>query len=136
MLGAIKQKIKDIKHDNCQKNNSENDIYDSCPWNEDISNIYLPTPEELYRETIYLNGDTVKIEDIKDEIVYQVEFQEKKASTGSISEKNIQKKQISVPHSYTLKYKKSSYTLEEAKANLEKKALSKEEFLVTSTTQK
>ena len=41
-----------------------------------------------------------------------------------------------VPNSYTLRYKKDSYTLEEAKTELEKKDISNEEFLVTMDGEK
>ncbi len=136
MLGAIEQKIKDIKYTNCQKNNTGSNSYGICPWNGDVSNIYLPTPDELYRENIYFNGKDIQIEDIKNEIIYQVEFRENKSSTGSAGIKNAQKKHISIPHGYTLQYKKNSYSLDEAKAILEKKPSSQEEFLVTSIDQK
>jgi hypothetical protein len=36
----------------------------------EVSNIYLPTSEELSAETIYLNRGSVKIESLKDEIEY------------------------------------------------------------------
>lgn len=41
-----------------------------------------------------------------------------------------------IPTSYTLRYKKDSYTLEEARAELEKKETSNEEFLVTMNDEK
>ncbi len=72
MLGAIEQKIKDMKRSKCQKENSGNDSYKICPWNGDISNMYLPTQEELYAETIYLNRGSVKIGNLKDEIEYGI----------------------------------------------------------------
>ena len=136
MLGAIEQKIKDIQYVNCQKNNTGSDTYATCPSNGGVSNIYLPAPEELYRETIYLNGENLKIGDIKDEILYQVEFREIKSSTDSIDVKNIQKINIGVPHNYILQYKKNLYSLEEAKIFLNKKIAVNEKFLVTSIDQK
>ena len=66
MLGVIEQKIKDIKRNNCQK---KEDISSIC-YNDTISNIYLPTLEELYSETIYLNRESVKIQTLKDEFEY------------------------------------------------------------------
>ncbi len=47
MLGAIDQKIKDMKRTNCQNANQGYDSYTLCPWNGEVSNIYLPTAEEL-----------------------------------------------------------------------------------------
>jgi len=66
MLGVIEQKIKDIKRNNCQK---KEDISSIC-YNDTVSNIYLPTLEELYSETIYLNRESVKIQTLKDEFEY------------------------------------------------------------------
>lgn len=66
MLGAIEQKIKDMKRNNCQKSQGTN-----C-YNANLSNIYLPTVEELNAETIYLNGSSVKISNLKDEFEYSI----------------------------------------------------------------
>lgn len=221
MLGAIEQKIKDMKRSKCeQKNysNTRNNIND-C-YSNDLSNTYLPTQEELYVETIYLNRGSVKIGTLKDEIEYTItkgirtdsstilpysqanqtdnsiglnfsiegtdpfrdirqEFQDKintirknptqqnvdigllfiktwRERISKIVDENLalirlQHKGItdafeeevnyynnelnSVAYSYTLRYKKDSYTLEEAKTELEKKDVSNEEFLVTSDDQ-
>lgn len=70
MLSAIEAKIKDIKRRKCQEDN-KND-YNACPWNGDVSNKYLPTQAELYKEIIYLNQGSVKIESLKDDIEYTV----------------------------------------------------------------
>lgn len=67
MLGAIEQKIKDLKRQKCQKIQGKN-CYDS-----NLSNIYLPTAEELNAEIIYLNGSSVKISSLKDEFEYVVQ---------------------------------------------------------------
>ncbi len=72
MITAIEQKIKDLKRQKCQKENSGNDSSTLCPWSWEISNRYLPTPEELYQETIYLNRGSVKIESLKDEFEYVI----------------------------------------------------------------
>lgn len=66
MLGAIEQKINSMKQLNCQKSQGTN-----C-YNSNLSNIYLPTVEELDAETIYLNGSSVKISSLKDEFEYMV----------------------------------------------------------------
>ena len=73
MLGAIEQKIQEMKRTKCQKENTENDSYTLCPWNGVISNKYSPTQDELYTQTIYLNRGSVKIESLKDEIEYVVQ---------------------------------------------------------------
>jgi hypothetical protein len=118
MLGAIEVKIKEIKRTKCQEEN-QNTGYDyngdKCPWNGEISNQYLPTKEELMKETIYLNSSSIKIESIKDEFKYTIEV-----SSGSISDTG------SSNTLYTLSYTKNSYTLEEAKAALEKKDIPSE----------
>jgi hypothetical protein len=44
----------------------------NCPWNGAIPDIYLPTPDELYAESIFLNGNSIKIGTLKDEIEYSV----------------------------------------------------------------
>jgi hypothetical protein len=81
MLGAIEQKIKDMKRNKCYSDmdrsitNSTNDCYSN-----DLSNKYLPTQEELYAETVYLNRVSVKIESLKDEIEYKVETESKKTN--------------------------------------------------------
>jgi hypothetical protein len=76
MLGAIENKIKEIKRNKCQRENTWNNSNDICPWNGEISNLYLPTPDELYKETVYLNQSAVKIWDLKDEFEYTVIFKE------------------------------------------------------------
>jgi hypothetical protein len=75
MLGAIEGKIKEMKRTKCQQqsqNSSFNDNPTECPWNGEISNKYLPSEEELMKETIYLNGSSVKIESIKDDFIYSI----------------------------------------------------------------
>ncbi|MBP9779530.1 hypothetical protein KBD33_02800 [Candidatus Gracilibacteria bacterium] len=197
LLGAIERKIIELKYTKCQKENTGNNSYDICPpWSGGISNQYLPTLEELLREVIYLDGDSVKLESMKDEFDYTVTFVEQAAlgpqatpvllSTDSIlaliptesayyqaiKTRLVQLQSPSIPadvsnniriillftendslitpsnkiaikkliddftsksqesatpvgpisESYTLTYKKNSYTLEEAKKLLEKKA--------------
>lgn len=195
LLGAVDRKIIELKRSKCQKENTGNDSYSSCPWSGEISNRYLPTLEELLGEVIYLNGDSVKLESMKDEFDYTVIFAEQAAlgpqatpvplSTDSIltliptesayyeaiKTRLLQLQSPSIPadvsnniriillftendslitptnkiaikkflddftsknqesttpvgpisESYTLTYKKTSYTLEEAKQQLEKK---------------
>ncbi len=70
MLAVIKQKITDLKRIKCQREN--NNSYTICSWSSEISNTYLPTPEELYAESIYLNGSQVRIESVKDEFSYEI----------------------------------------------------------------
>lgn len=72
MLGAIDQKIKDMKRTNCQNANQGYDSYTLCPWNGEVSNIYLPTAEELIQQMIYVNRQSVKIESVKDEFIYSI----------------------------------------------------------------
>ncbi len=72
MLGAIETKIQEMKRQNCNSKNTVN-TYLACPY-EKISNIYLPTPEELTLETIYLNGLSVKIATLTGEIDYQISW--------------------------------------------------------------
>lgn len=75
MLGAIDQKIKDMKRNKCSSiidRNTTNSIND-C-YSNDLSNKYLPTQEELYAEMVYLNRGSVKIGTLKDEIEYKVEY--------------------------------------------------------------
>ncbi len=131
MLWAIEQKVKDLKRQNCQKVNQLSDSYTLCPYNGDISNQYLPTQDELFAETIYLNRGSVKISSLKDEFEYTInttiENQKITSNSGEIITQN-----TSVISGYTLRYKKDSYTLEEAKAELEKKTTPTEEFLLTS----
>lgn len=113
MIGAIESKIREMKRDTCQEW-SDIDCYSS-----DLSNTYLPSPDELYAETIYLNRESVQIESLKDEIEYSVKksikVQDFTDGSGAVSSRY-----VAVPTSYTLKYKKDSYTLEEAKIELEK----------------
>ncbi|GAB0174966.1 MAG: hypothetical protein HHAS10_08450 [Candidatus Altimarinota bacterium] len=80
MLGAIEQKIKDMKRSKCQKeiqSQNYNAINSKCPWTGEISNRYLPTLEELLGENIYYNGRSVSIKNIKDQFEYSI--------SGSIS---------------------------------------------------
>ena len=70
MIGAIDQKIRELKTRNCQKLNTGSDSYKKCPWGGKVSNRYLPTMEELLKENIYLNGLSVKIDSLKDEFDY------------------------------------------------------------------
>lgn len=49
MLGAIDTKIQELKRQKCQRAEDYSNCYNN------ISNVYLPTPEELYDEMIYLN---------------------------------------------------------------------------------
>ncbi len=80
MIGAIEQKIKELKRRKCEEKNrgnystrmNTNDCYSNT-----LSNIYLPTQEELYAETIYLNRGSVKIESLKNEFDYTITFSEK-----------------------------------------------------------
>jgi hypothetical protein len=180
LLGALEQKIQDLKRRKCQKEyNVSSDFDSACPWNGDISNRYLPTEDELYVETIYLNRGPVKVKDVKDEFEYTVEvikvidassptdriqtddgtrsileiyFDGAKMSESQditktdaqnscngnknanpdkyimctwdgkiLSIENvIQNSEPLTEKKYTLKYKKDSYTLEEAKAELGK----------------
>ncbi|NRH20471.1 hypothetical protein HOO68_00295 [Candidatus Gracilibacteria bacterium] len=66
MLGVIDQKIKELKRNNCLKKETINSI---C-YTDTISNLYLPTLEELNKETIYLNRNFVNIKTLKDEFEY------------------------------------------------------------------
>ena len=129
MLGAIEQKIKDLKRTKCQKQNSGNDSYTLCPWSGEISNIYLPTPDELYAETIYLNRESVKIENLKDQFEYIIKKSVENPKTTDNSGE-IMYQDIFLKDTYTLRYKKDSYMLEEAKAELEKKETATGEYLV------
>jgi hypothetical protein len=73
MLSALDQKIKDMKRSKCQQENIA-DSYKACPYSGEISNRYLPTLEQLYKETIYLNRGQVKIETIKNEFEYTISW--------------------------------------------------------------
>jgi hypothetical protein len=187
MLTAIEQKIKDLKQQKCQKENR--DSYSACPWSGDISNLYLPTPEEIYKETIYLNWKSVKISEVMDEIDFIIDRDENDvnllkptSSEGKITPINASdtigtgkyigymnenvfittldisyndalqnciknayandtssirclwngreiytksppqaSQNVSSKTTYTLRYKKSTFTLDEAKAEIEKK---------------
>lgn len=85
MLSAIEQKIKDMKRNKCTRISAGTNTSITCPWNGDISNMYLPTPEELFAETIFLNGNSVKISSLKDEIEYTLQMGAPVIQTGTIS---------------------------------------------------
>lgn len=75
LLGAIEQKIKEMKRNTCYKtiDRSTTNSINEC-YSNDLLNMYLPTPEELYAETIYLNRGSVRIESLKNEIEYVVTY--------------------------------------------------------------
>ncbi len=73
MLTAIESKIKELKQTKCRNQNPGSNGYTTC-YSENISNRYLPTPEELYKEAIYVNRSMVKIEDLKDEFDYTISW--------------------------------------------------------------
>jgi hypothetical protein len=82
MLGAIEQKIKDMKQRKCYSDMDRKTTNGSTDcYSNDLSNKYLPTQEELYAETIYLNRGSVKIGTLKDEIEYTLETESKKTNT-------------------------------------------------------
>lgn len=73
MLGAIEGKIKEMRQGKCFNiliNSPSNTAWRDCDGSIIASNIYLPTPSELFAENIYLNGKSVKIGDLKDEFEY------------------------------------------------------------------
>ena len=82
MLGAIDGKIKDLKQKKCNIQESF-----GC-YGSDISNIYLPTLEELYNENIYLDRQSVKIETIKDEFEYQVSWTQSSFRTDILQDRD------------------------------------------------
>jgi hypothetical protein len=133
MLGAIASKIKDLKISKCQRANSNGDSYTLCPWNGDISNEYLPTLDELLTEDIYLDRTSVKIASIKDEFEYNIQKHIEPKNTID-SSGAILTNYIRVSSGYTLRYKKDSYTLEEAKTKLEEKTQNSGSFVITSAT--
>ena len=131
MLGAIENKIKEMKRNKCQTDNP-GDNYTLCPWNGDISNRYLPTETELYAQVIYLNRGSVKIESLQDEIEYSIEKKLEIQNTTNGSGELISR-YVSVPSTYILRYKKNSYTFEESKTELDKKLqMSSNTFLLTA----
>lgn len=68
MIGVVEQKIKDIKRNNCQKTAT---IRNDC-YQDSLSNVYLPTLDELNKESVYLNRSPVQIATLKDDIEYTV----------------------------------------------------------------
>lgn len=66
ILYAINRKIITLKDAKCSKS-----WWKMC-YGEDLSNYYLPTKEELYKESIYNNRKQVKISDLDDEFEYNI----------------------------------------------------------------
>ncbi len=104
MLGALQEKIRDIQESKCH--DVHNYDTEMCPWSGPISGVYLPTPEELFRESIFLNGKIIRIDALKDEIIYEVHDPAENAPSETLT--------YSSGATYTLKYKKENYTYEEA----------------------
>ncbi len=74
MMGSLENKIKEMKRKKCQNESRNNRSMSNDCYSNDISNIYLPTQDELYNETIYLNRGSVKIGSLKDEIEYKISW--------------------------------------------------------------
>ena len=81
MLRAITSEIESLRLRNCQ--NSSNNMFlearilISCQTmnnsvNNNILNIFLPSREELLKESIYLNGQQVPLANIQDQFTYEL----------------------------------------------------------------
>lgn len=71
LLGAIDKKIKDLQQRNCMKNSQSNS--DNC-YDTDIDAKYLPSPDELLSESIFLNGSSVVLSSLKNEFEYALQM--------------------------------------------------------------
>ena len=72
MLSAIETKIKELKVRKCQMESGVMDSVRKCPPWTTLSNRYLPTQEDLLKETIFLNGSSLKIQTLEDEFQYSI----------------------------------------------------------------
>lgn len=120
MLGAIADKIENFSQDNCSRIFPNYDIFNRiCLEN----NLFLPTFDELKKETIYLNGGPVQIESVAEDIVYTPNSQ----NTMALIENTISGAMIDVNNSLQNIYQNPLYKArEDGQFRLDK--LSNEEF--------
>lgn len=71
LKSVIEQKIKQITQTKCRSIRWDDNIHECYRWDRTLGK-YLPTYEEFWNETIYLNRESVKIRDIQDQIEYKV----------------------------------------------------------------